>query len=282
MSDPAHFGAYCPTGLTAFARNCAQRLGITTPEKWLRSLLFRLAGGKKRKPRDVTVFESQRARLHPYDNICEKRVYAGSTHWDTKERARLAEAIAEHEEDLFYFLDIGANAGLYSLFARATALKSQKSILIACVEPDVSMRARLQFNIASSDAERDILIFPYAAMNARGPVRFSANTKNRGTSCIDENGSTTVEGVPLAEIIKEANFPRVDAMKIDIEGAEFPVLKTFFHETSQTLWPKLAILEVAHDREDHPTLRLFLERGYSITEKSKLNVVLVLNSAHPG
>ena len=275
-SDQSPFGSFTPNTVAENFRSLTHRLPPTYAGRKLASVLLGPTGGRAKRPRDVTVFESERARLHPYDNICEKRVYATPQFWDAEEREALAARIAAHEGSEFYFLDVGANAGLYTLFARSSAKKSGKALKAACVEPDAEMRSRLAFNISASDAQNDIRIFPYAAAASRGPVTFSVNTKSRGLSKIDERGSALVQGAPLTEIIQaETGFPRIDAMKIDIEGHEFPALNAFFSTAPKALLPALIILEISHENDQPSALARCQKAGYSAHLKTKMNAVLV-------
>ncbi len=256
-------------------RKLAHRLPFTYVGRKLASLMLGLAGGRSRRAFDVVIFETQKARLYPADNICEKRVFMTPQHWDLAERTALAAAIATHAEGAFYFFDIGANAGLYSLFSRAAALKAGKEFRAACVEPDPEMRARAAFNIAASGAGDEIEIMPYAADAENRQLRFSVNRKNRGMSRVDKAGEISVEGRTIQSLIEDASFPRVDAMKVDIEGHEFAALKAFFEKAATQIWPRFVILETSHERSDKRASALFADRGYRLSFKAQLNSVFV-------
>ncbi|MFQ5561933.1 MAG: FkbM family methyltransferase [Parvularculaceae bacterium] len=276
-SEAAPFGTYAPEGLQAWARARANGLRSGQPGKWLRSILLRLAGGKARKPRDVVVFGDQRARLHPYDNICEKRVYAGAQLWDALERAALAEAICAHDGENFMFADIGANVGLYSLFARSVAREAGRAIRLLCVEPEPVVRARMAFNLRASGALDEAAVLDWAIGPKSGEVSLYVNEKNRGENRLDGAGDPVrVAARPLIDAFGAAGFDRVDAMKIDIEGAERPALEAFFRTAPAPLWPRLIILETAHDRAEESALKLCLEHGYSIAVQTRLNAILKL------
>ena len=226
-SSNAPFGALAPSIFQERVRNLARRMPNSFAGRKLVSLMLGPAGGRATRAFDVAVFSSQKARLNPADNICEKRVFISPQHWDPAERAELAAAISLHREDQFYFFDIGANAGLYSLFARAAAMKAGKGFRAACIEPDPEMCARAAFNFTASGADKDIEILPYAAAGEMGQLRFSVNTKSRGMSRLDEAGKLIIEARTIEALIEETAFPRIDAAKIDIEGHEFAALSRF-------------------------------------------------------
>ncbi|MEQ8936301.1 MAG: FkbM family methyltransferase [Amphiplicatus sp.] len=273
MSDEEPFGALAPSPMQARARRLAHRLPHSYFGRKAASLLLGPAGGRQGRAFDVEIFGSQRARLSPADNICEKRVYLTPQHWDPEERTILAGAVAAHRDGLFRFLDIGANAGLYTLFARACAIKRGLHLNAICVEPDPEMRARLAFNVEASGAADDISLLPYAATAADGPLRFAVNVKSRGLSHIDEAGGLVVEGRTIVSMLAESAARRIDALKIDIEGGEYPALKAFFDEAPRALWPRLILCETSHEDPTQSTKALMLAAGYVETLQTQRNFV---------
>jgi FkbM family methyltransferase len=271
----APFGAFRPTLMQNWMRGLARALPYNYAGRKLASLLLGPAGGRRTCAFDVEIFGSQKARLHPGDNICEKRVYLTPHHWDPVERALLARAIGSHTDDSFVFADIGANAGLYTLFARAETLRAGRKFRALCVEPDPEMRARLAFNVAASGAKEEIEIFPYAATAADGPVGFAVNRKSRGMSHVDASGALTVEGRSLVSILNEADVSRLDAMKIDIEGHEYDALEAFFENAPPGLLPQLVFLETSHEAPERAASALVLSAGYRVALANSLNTVFV-------
>ncbi|MEZ5897385.1 MAG: FkbM family methyltransferase [Parvularculaceae bacterium] len=268
------FGACAPSPRHERWRRFAHRLPYNYWGRKAASLLLGPAGGRTGRPADVAVFGAQRARLHPSDNICEKRVYITPQHWDPTERAILAAEIRDHANDLFMFADIGANAGLYSLFARAECLATQKNLRAICVEADPEMRRRLDFNIAASGAENEIVIAPCAAAARDGHMRFHVEAASRGLSRLDDAGEIEVQARPITSILADNKFDRIDAMKIDIEGAEFEALEAFFNTAAPLLHPGLLIVETSHEAPGRSVAGLVKRHGYETILKTRLNTVL--------
>lgn len=233
------------------------------------SLFLGPAGAREARAFDVPVFDTMKARLHPHDNICEKRVYLTPQHWDPVERSMLASQIASGEGE-FTFVDVGANAGLYSLFAASAADAASRPICIIAIEPDPVMIKRMTANFAFSGVQAEIL--PYAATAVRGPVKFSTNARNRGESRVAEDGTETAMGVPLTEALAGSGVAAVDAMKVDIEGHEYPALEAFFRDAPEKLWPQFLILEISHETP-RSARDLVLGRGYQATHVNRLNAV---------
>lgn len=274
MTGEPPFGAMRPSPAQERARASAQHLPASYAGRKLASLLLGLAGGRQKRAFDVDIFRGQKARLHPFDNICEKRVYLTPQLWDPQERAFLSQHIASLASPDFFFADIGANVGLYTLFARGEALHAGKAFRAICVEPDPEMRARLMQNVAFSDAQGEVAILPFAATAAPARLRFSINRESRGMSHIAPDGEIEVEGRSLLSLLESA--PRIDAMKIDIEGHEYAALAAFFANAPRTLWPRLLMMETSHEDNDRSASRLASGAGYRPALNTGLNTLFLL------
>jgi len=226
--ETAPFGAFRPSDREARFR----RFGRLLPRNWLgrklASLLLGPAGGRKGEPLDVEVFGGARARLHPHDNICEKRVYLTPDHWDLDERAALAAAIRAKNGREFVFVDVGANAGLYTLFAYAAAEAAGVRLRALCIEPDPEMARRLAFNLEASGIDASII--RSAVSDAEGEAAFAPSPRSRGMGRLDATGGARVKTRPLLDILREAEIAEIDALKIDIEGHEETALAAFLRD----------------------------------------------------
>lgn len=270
----APFGRFAPSPRQEFFRRLAKRLPSNGFGRKAASLLLGPAGGRSRRPYDVAVFGAQRARLHPYDNICEKRVFLAPQLWDPCERAALAEAIAAHADESFAFLDVGANAGLYTLFVRSECARRGLRLRGLAVEPDPEMRRRLRFNLAVSGAGGDVEIADCAAGAAAGEAKFAPNRRSRGLGRLDPEGEFEVAVRPLADIVADAGWRGIDAMKIDIEGGEHAVLAAFFAAAPIARWPRLLLLETSHEGPARAATALCRSNGYEVRLQTKMNAVL--------
>ena len=272
MSADAPFGAYAPGPLAAFARRLAQATGEGGGGKLARSALFALTRGQARRPRDVTVFDGERVRLHPYDNLSEKRVYRSERHWDAVERAFIGERAAAGEGP-FRFVDVGANAGLYTLAARSAARAAGRPFAGVAVEPQAEMLARLAFNLDASGAAADVTVLPWAAAARAGELTLAVPVRNRGAAGCAESG-VTVPARPLVEALEVAGLDGVDVLKIDIEGQEGPVLAAFFATAPRRWWPRAIIVEAGRGDLDLPGARVCLDEGYEVEATTRMNALL--------
>jgi hypothetical protein len=79
----------------------------------------------------------------------------------------------------------------------------------------------------------------------------------------------------LLDILREAKVSRVDAMKIDIEGFEVPVLEAFFQTAPRGMWPRLIIGEIVGEG-GAPLKNLLTAQGYRLDRSTKMNGILML------
>ncbi|BAR98494.1 methyltransferase [Blastochloris viridis] len=246
-NDSSPFGACKPD---SFASNV---IGLTRriPDRWLyrrlafalrRLVTFRLAG----RPLDVESMGA-RFRLYPFNNVCEKRILFTPQYFDAVERAALAafaDALAGEGREVT-FVDVGANIGGYSLFLAAhTAGRAR----LLAIEPQPVVFERLCFNI-SANPGCGVKALSVAVADRDGPLTLFLAPRNKGESSIKmvgfapgEGSSVTVPAETLERILDSEGIDRVDAMKIDVEGAEDLVLVPFFQSTAPARWPAQLIL----------------------------------------
>lgn len=267
--DAAAFGVYALPAPMERLRRFGQGLGRGTFARRACSVIRRVVSLGRRGPFDVEVFPGQSARLYPADNLSEKRAFGGAQFWDWAERAALGRAVRAADEPV-YFVDAGANAGLYSLAVRSEA--AGKALKILAIEPDPENLKRLSFNFRASGASGDVTVAEVALGGEEGFATIASGHANRGELQLAEKG-TKVALRPLLSVIEWAGFPRIDALKIDIEGMELPVLRHFLMHAPRSLWPGMIILE-ARRGEQTDALTLLQESGYEIEEWTRMNVVL--------
>ncbi|MEM7742372.1 MAG: FkbM family methyltransferase [Pseudomonadota bacterium] len=281
MSAPSIGGvpSAMPDGVAAFGdhalpparealRRFAQSLGRSGPARRACSVIRRLVTLGRVGPYDVEAFPGQRARLYPDQNLSDKRVFAGAQFWDWIERAALGEAVRSADEPV-YFVDAGANAGLYTLAVRAEA--RGKPLRALAIEPDPENLSRLCFNLASSGAD-DVTVAPVALSDHAGTAYLSASHANRGELALAETG-TEVPVRPLLDVVRDAGFPRIDALKLDIEGVEEQVLRHFLDHAPTALLPTLVVIEAQRGAET-PALALLRKADYVIAQRTRMNAIL--------
>jgi FkbM family methyltransferase len=144
--------------------------------------------------------------------------------WDPVQLNRLGALCQERPFD--FFLDIGANSGLYSILLADRRLVPEA----LAFEPDPGTRELLHTNIDLNGLGHRIRVLPYALGEARSDALLTQSAEvNRGESWIahveQPPGNDTVL-VPVRRLDDEYQFrgERV-LIKIDVEGYEFHTIK---------------------------------------------------------
>jgi FkbM family methyltransferase len=269
--DAAPFGQYAPTGFCALAIRASRRC----PTGWLgkraafflRSLGMRSLGAA---PLDV-VSLGARMRLYPQRNVAEKRLAFTPQLFDAPERALLAERLKGD----FVFLDIGASVGGYALFA--AGLGGARARILA-VEPLPEAFQRLVYNIRQSEFA-NVKALGCAVLDVDGEITLFVNTSNQGeTSARIVAAEGRVEQIrvrakTLLTLAREEGYARIDAIKLDIEGAEDLALEPFFRDAPRALWPALILMEYTLLRAAATLEGRLRSLGYREILRTRENVV---------
>lgn len=223
-------------------------------------------------PLDMEVW-GLKLRLMPRGNLSEQKLISAPQLFDAAERALLKSRLA----DGGVFVDIGANAGLYSFWAHR-CMGGRGRIL--AVEPDPEMRRRIAFNCATNGLS-DIELCPVALSDHEGTAELNVNLRQRGQNTLeraeaersgDALARLTVPLTTLLALLRARGIERVDALKIDVEGHEPPVLRHFLTHAPESMWPPLLISEL-HPGPAAEIEPLLAERGYRRVRSTRLNGV---------
>jgi FkbM family methyltransferase len=164
-------------------------------------------------------------------------------------------------------MDIGGGIGDYTLFAA----RSQPQVQVHAFEPVPQSFSLLQENLSLNQAE-NAHAYPFAVWHQPGPLQIDASAGEPGQfiSRSISDGATAsqkvlVEAIPLAEAFDKAGVDRCDLLKVDCEGAEYPI---FFHTPVDVLQRIDRIVMEYHDNiteYTHNDLVKFLaEKGYIV------------------
>jgi FkbM family methyltransferase len=270
MTEPFPFGAFAPTPARARLMAIAAGMG----QGWLgRRIAFgvrRLARRGLQGPVDAERFGA-RFRLQPHGNVAEKRILFTPQYFDPQERAILA---AQVKPD-WVFIDIGANIGAYSLIVAALGAGR-----VIAVEPQPGVLARLRANIGFNP-HLPVAVEPLALCDREGVIRLAIDARNEGEASIVKAGGEGVEVAcsTLVALCARHGLNRIDALKIDVEGAEELVLRPFFAAAPRSLWPRLVILERGEKAWAGDLLGDLLALGYRRLAETRMNHVLQLAAA---
>ena len=127
-------------------------------------------------------------------------------------------------------LDVGANVGWHTLLMARLVGEGGR---VLAAEANPSVRKRLEDNL-KLNRFRQVEIIPYAIANAEGTVEFygpDADDPDSGNGHVVADAATgrgeiiRVETRRLDVILPATQIERLDLIKIDVEGFEWPVLQ---------------------------------------------------------
>jgi FkbM family methyltransferase len=267
------FGTYAPDA--RLARVLARTRAL--PDSWLgRRLAYawrRIGLGRLQEPVDAESLGA-RFRLYPADNVAEKRLLFTPQFFDRAERAALAEA-ARAAGPGFVFIDIGANVGGYAL---AVAAMAGPGATVLAVEPQPTVFDRLCDNIRLNPGH-PVKAVGCAVADVDGEVQLFIDRANRGETGVryvrqgGGAGGIAVPAKTLLTLLRDEGLRRIDAVKLDVEGAEDLILEPFFRTAPASLWPQLIVIEDGRRSWQIDLLALFESCGYRRRATTKRNLV---------
>ncbi len=274
-TGPSEFGAFAARGLVATLLSWTRSMPANWLGKRVGFLLRRIAISRLNgRPVDAESLGA-RFRLYPYNNVCEKRILFAPRDFDETERKLLVSRL--HPD--FVFLDIGANIGGYAL---AVAAQAGARARILAFEPQPEVFERLIYNIRANPFGT-VKALAVAVADRDGEITLFLDPRNKGEASVkivsaDHARQVRVPARTLLGIVQEEGFGHIDAVKLDVEGAEDMILKQFFGEAPAALWPRLIIVERGEDRWSFDLLAYLAERGYAPIGGTRNNHLLELKA----
>jgi len=274
MSDgiklmPSDYGYYRPNAFTRFFIKKGQNIENNGRR------FNRIIAGIYRKIAKLTANKKYidckvrgiRWRANYRNNSSEKKFFFITDYYDKLE----LDYILNLNSPKGVFLDIGANAGIYSLIA-AKVFDEVHSF-----EPNEKMFDRLNFHIKINNLENKIFPHDFALSDTNGQATLSINYDNLGASCISNKGENLkpILTNTLQKFISDFNIKKIGGVKIDTEGHESQILMPFFKTVEERLFPKFIVIEFIHEKLFDEDLFSFLEQlGYREVLKGKTNRVM--------
>jgi FkbM family methyltransferase len=278
MAPDAPFGSYRPRPFAAALLALSQNtiLGRGQARKAIGNILRK----RSTTPLDVKLW-GRNARLHLESNYSEMKAVLNPASYSRTD----FDFIRKHLPKTGVFLDVGANAGMFSLFA--SSLLGRGGVVVS-VEPQPEVFARLKFNLTTANdlaAEGVRTVLVQAALGPETATAELSIPEELGQASLrTEVGGKriSVPMIPLGDLLRREGIPRVDVMKIDVEGFEDAVLQTFFQQEARPLFPRAILMEHCNsDRWRWDCVAELKRLGYVEAHRDKANVFLTLtDQAH--
>jgi FkbM family methyltransferase len=274
------FGAYPPAAAHARLLRIAQSAPRNALGKQLARAARVLYLWRAPSPADVTVGEL-RLRCWLSDNTCERKFVFTPWRFDVREICAVTEVLPRDG----VFIDIGANVGIYTLHV---ATRMGAAGRIVAFEPFAEAHQRLCFNIESTRMGRAdwprIDVMQVGVADSAGARELTVDAGNLGGNSLAEDAAritragerVSIECRPLLSSLAELGVERIDALKIDIEGAEDLALCPFLAEAPRTLLPRRLVLENSDALWRRDLRGALAGRGYTSLFRTRLNSVYEL------
>lgn len=273
--EPIAYDRYKPNAMQGVIMAITRAM----PNMWLTKrvafLLRKLVLMRLKTPIDTEVF-GLKWRLYPKQNLCEKRILFTPQWFDVVER----EILRRYIKPDAIFLDIGANIGAYTLYVSSLVGPEAR---VYAFEPQPEIYERLLYNLSLNPTHM-VKALACAVADKDGEMTLFLNRHNKGEASVVLLGQQdmadietfTVPCKTLLTVIEEEALPRIDAIKLDVEGAEDLILAPFFRDAAEAFYPKLIILENARTRWATDLVGLLQDKGYRLIAETRMNLVFTL------
>lgn len=189
--------------------------------------------------------------------------------WSLKETFidRFYERFGAPVQDGWTIVDIGGGIGEFTLFAA----HNHPTNTVIAFEPYTGSFDLLAANLELNGV-KNVKAFEEAVWSENGRLRLdltpgepSQFISGAAEGTLNDSGQTMIPAITLSEVFAKMNLDHCDLLKLDCEGAEFPIL----FSVSDELLGKIEriILEYHDDASDynHQDLANYLsERGYQV------------------
>ncbi len=268
------FGTYPTMGWVRSAWKFAGQPQLPrSVRKFMRLMMGHVFSG----PYDLEA-DGLRFRVYPGDNYDDRKVLIKGRLPEVEEH----ELIRPHLSDGKVFVDIGANIGVYTVFAARLGAR------VLALEPNLHSVDKLMCNVRANGLD-NVTVVPEAAGPGEDTVPLWSEVSNRGFGTLDKKVTNGMwEGTwspvpvrmrPLTAIAEDEGLTGIDVLKIDVEGFEDRVVLPFLRHADRSLWPRVILLETnCRPYWSEDCLPELASRGYEVTGRTNDNMIFELRS----
>lgn len=210
--------------------------------------------------------------VYPKDNFTDFTLWLKGRPREHKSIASLIELVKGKK---LYFIDIGANMGLYTiLLAQVVANKS----IFHSFEPNPLMATRFKENLKLNGLTRSVKLHSFALGEEEGRSELYI-TGNMGEASL-VGSKTAQETISVDVKTLDAFLPKkkteyeVSILKIDIEGYEDKALQPLLNADVENL-PDWILIEIVHrDKWSKDILEGLMKKGYRVVNEKEGNMLL--------
>ena len=164
-------------------------------------------------------------------------------------------------------IDIGCNIGLYTL-PMAQVVGETGTVLAIDANPDMTRHVTYH---AAANGMGQISALNLAVGGKSAQVDLRIMRDDVAIVAVEESDTGQITMKPLADIVADAGFERIDALKIDIEGHEDEALAPFIEDAADDLLPKRIVIEYLPPSDYPGCAAAFAKRGYRLRGRTRNN-----------
>lgn len=134
------------------------------------------------------------------------------------------------QKDIDVVVDLGANRGLFPLFVSHYChqrARSEKPRFVCVEAAESNFRALMRHVHENSLTDRVVPVRGAVCGRRSGTVQFYYSPRAHGQGVISNSKRFTTQGVPVIDLAEFVTAPKVDLLKIDIEGSEQGFLEEY-------------------------------------------------------
>ena len=188
----------------------------------------------------------------------------------------------------YWFIDIGSNIGLYTLNI-ANLNSEKKNIKILSIEPNPLIFNRLKNNLILLKKKNKFIqnkaFLVNVAVGDKKKVGY-INTKinHENVKVLNKNKFSSrknykkIKITKMKTLIERYKVKRIYCIKIDTEGNEFIILKSFFKDFKYTFYPKILIIEHNNDPNYSKIDKLITNKGYKVSFTTNSNAIYIIKN----
>ncbi|MBI5222016.1 MAG: FkbM family methyltransferase [Candidatus Magasanikbacteria bacterium] len=158
-------------------------------------------------------------------------------------------------------LDIGAHIGLFSIYARLL----NPAVPIIALEPELDnfmlMKKNLKLNCVTNIITKQTALIDDGAPTVK--LYLSKNTHNHSTMPLSAD-FVQVPAINLDKLAEEYKLKIIGLLKIDIEGAEFGIIKTLKHLNTKTFENMVIEYHEAGNNKRGDLENIIRQHGFSV------------------
>lgn len=122
-------------------------------------------------------------------------------------------------KDQTLFVDIGANVGIWSLYACSKGFETMS------IEPNISTFSKLKNNVTINEFAEIVDLYNIALSDKKGKLFFEPTEQHTNSKIVErENSATEIVDANTLDNILSTKSRKVSLIKIDAEGHEYHIL----------------------------------------------------------